>query len=107
MDMPGGTAWKRQKAQHALITTLKSRTHPMPRLIARSPAVGLAHSPATPQALPCPQARNAPATKANPDIPLPRTTVTFPGPTGRETPKGAAWMRHEVQQGERRKAQQG
>ncbi len=98
----------RELLQSSTEKRLKAKPGRIPREIPKPlHAVGLAHSPAAPQALPCPRARNAPATKANPDIPPPRTTVTFPGPTGREAPKGAAWKRHEAQQGEHRKAQQG
>ena len=68
--------------------TEKSRTHPLPRTPARSPAVGPAHSHATPHAFRCPRARDAPTPKATPDTPPPRTTATFPGPKGREPPKG-------------------
>ena len=64
----------------------KSQTHPLPRAAAHSPAVGSAHSSATPQAIPCPRARNAPSPKDTPETPHPRTTATFPGPKGREAP---------------------
>ena len=65
----------------------KIRPHPILRARARSPAVGSAHSPTTPQALPCPQARNAPNSEDTPETPPPHSTATFPGPKGREASK--------------------
>ena len=47
----------------------------MPRASARSPAVGPAHSHATPEAFRCPRAREAPTPKATPDAPPPRKTT--------------------------------
>ena len=77
------------KAQHGSVTRLSMvefpenpEVHPMPRVWARSLAVGSAHSHASPQVPPCPRARNAPATKATPDIPPPRATIPGEGQGG-------------------------
>ena len=53
----------------------KSRTHPLPRAPTRSPAVGPAHSPATPQAFPCPQAHDTPPPEDTPDAQPPCATT--------------------------------
>ena len=82
-------------------STEKTRTHPMPRALAGSPAVGPAHSPAAPPAFPCPRARNAPNSPRHPEPPSPR--ATFPGPMGREAPKDPAWMCLRAQQGSAKK----
>ena len=47
----------------------KPPTHPLPRARARSPAVGPVHSPATPQAFPCPRAHNASIPRRHPGPP--------------------------------------
>jgi len=75
MDVPWGTAGKHWKARPGICRKArqrnaarrspvefpeKTRTHPLPRALARSPAVGSAHSHAAAQTLPCPRARNAP-----------------------------------------------
>ena len=74
MDAPEGAAWAP--------STEKSDLTPYRGPRARSPAVGSAYSPATPQALPCPRAHHAPAAKATPDIPLPRTPCHLPRTEG-------------------------
>ena len=66
----------------------KSQIPPMPWAIARSPAVGPAHSPTAPPALSCPRARNTPYPPKTPKKPA--TPRRRPEPTHKKAPKGAA-----------------
>ena len=85
-----GAAWMFREAQQGIAARRnqvefpeKSRTHPRPRAIACSPAVGPGHSHATPQAFPCPRARNAPYPPKTPralwDFRDPTTPPPSPG----------------------------